>query len=61
MTLNNQELIERFISYILSVKRYSPLTARNYRHDLEEFLSWGFRNAGGQKRGSAPMDDEALG
>lgn len=47
MTLNNRELIDRFISYILSVKRYSPLTARNYRHDLEEFLSWGEESSGG--------------
>ena len=47
MTPTNLQLIEQFISHILSIKRYSPLTARNYRHDLEEFLHWGELSSGG--------------
>ena len=47
MTLTNLQLIEQFITHILSIKRYSPLTARNYRHDLEEFLRWGELSSGG--------------
>lgn len=47
MTPTNLQLIEQFITHILSIKRYSPLTARNYRHDLEEFLRWGELSSGG--------------
>lgn len=32
--------IEEFISYLESEQRYSPLTVRNYRHDVEAFASW---------------------
>ena len=31
---------ERFIEYIEAERRYSPLTVRNYRRDLELFISW---------------------
>ena len=41
MKTNNLQLVEQFLSYIASVKRYSPLTVSNYAHDLEEFLRWG--------------------
>lgn len=33
-------MIDTFISYIKTERRYSPLTVRNYRHDLEIFSSW---------------------
>lgn len=39
--MTNREVIELFIGYLLSERRYSALTARNYRHDVEQFLSWG--------------------
>ena len=39
--MTNLEVIERFIDYLLSERRYSALTVRNYRHDVEQFLAWG--------------------
>ncbi len=33
-------MIDRFIAYIESERRYSPLTVRNYRRDLEAFAKW---------------------
>ena len=33
-------MIERFISHIRSERRFSPLTVRNYRHDVECFAAW---------------------
>lgn len=39
--MTNREVIELFIGYLLSERRYSTLTARNYRHDVEQFLAWG--------------------
>ena len=33
-------MIERFIEYISSERRYSELTVRNYRRDIENFTSW---------------------
>ncbi len=33
-------MIERFLTYIESERRYSPLTLRNYTRDLELFLQW---------------------
>lgn len=33
-------MLEKFITYIESERRYSPLTVRNYRHDVECFLAW---------------------
>ncbi|MFR9603750.1 MAG: tyrosine-type recombinase/integrase [Rikenellaceae bacterium] len=33
-------VIERFLTYIESERRYSPLTLRNYKRDLELFLQW---------------------
>ena len=45
-TLTNAEIIQRFIDYIESERRYSPLTVRNYRHDIEQFVSWGERLSG---------------
>ena len=33
-------MIDAFITYIEAEKRYSPLTARNYRHDLQIFAAW---------------------
>ena len=39
--MNNQALIDKFITYITAERRYSPLTARNYLHDLTTFEEWG--------------------
>lgn len=39
--MTNREVIERFIDYLLTERRYSALTVRNYRHDVEQFLAWG--------------------
>ena len=39
--MQNQEIIERFRNYITAERRYSPLTVRNYMHDIEEFVAWG--------------------
>ena len=39
--MNNQALIDKFITYITAERRYSPLTARNYLRDLTTFEEWG--------------------
>ena len=39
--ISNAEIMERFFAFIGSHRRYSPLTVRNYRHDVEEFIAWG--------------------
>lgn len=39
--MQNRQIIECFSSYITAERRYSPLTVRNYMHDVEEFLRWG--------------------
>ena len=39
--MTNREIIDRFLDYLLSERRYSALTVRNYRHDVEQFLAWG--------------------
>lgn len=33
-------MVEAFMTYIQAERRFSPLTVRNYRHDIESFLSW---------------------
>lgn len=33
-------MLERFIQYIEAEKRFSPLTVRNYRRDIERFIHW---------------------
>ena len=33
-------MIDQFISYIESERRYSPLTVRNYRRDIANFAEW---------------------
>lgn len=33
-------MIDAFVTYIQAEKRYSALTVRNYRHDIESFVSW---------------------
>lgn len=33
-------MIDRFITHIAAERRYSPLTVRNYRHDIEQFAQW---------------------
>ena len=37
----NSEIIERYRNYITAERRYSPLTVRNYMHDIGEFVAWG--------------------
>ena len=32
-------MLDEFIRYIEAERRYSPLTIRNYRHDVEQFLA----------------------
>lgn len=43
--ISNAEIMERFLSHITSERRYSLLTVRNYRHDIEEFVHWGEGNS----------------
>ena len=38
-------MIDAFITYIQAEKRFSALTVRNYRHDIESFVSWCASNA----------------
>lgn len=33
-------MLDRFIRYLLAERRYSPLTVRNYRRDVERFVAW---------------------
>ena len=33
-------VVDDFLRYIASERRYSPLTVRNYRHDIESFIEW---------------------
>ena len=33
-TTTNAALVERFAAYLAGERRYSPLTVRNYRHDM---------------------------
>ena len=46
VTITNAEITQRFLDYIESERRYSPLTVRNYRHDVKLFISWGERLSG---------------
>lgn len=38
-------MIDAFVTYIQAERRYSALTVRNYRHDIESFVSWCASNA----------------
>lgn len=40
-TTTNAALAERFAAYLAGERRYSPLTVRNYRHDIAAFVAWG--------------------
>lgn len=33
-------MLAEFIQYLTAERRYSPLTIRNYRNDVEKFLAW---------------------
>lgn len=33
-------MLDEFIRYLEVERRYSPLTVRNYRHDVAQFLAW---------------------
>lgn len=39
--MQNRQIVECFRNYITAERRYSPLTVRNYMHDVEEFMRWG--------------------
>ncbi len=39
-------MIGAFITHIQAEKRYSALTVRNYRHDIQSFATWCASNAG---------------
>lgn len=39
--MTNAEIINSFLDYLTAERRYSALTVRNYRHDVEQFLAWG--------------------
>ena len=45
--ISNAEIVERFLAFISSHRRYSPLTVRNYARDIEEFVSWGEQGVAG--------------
>ncbi len=46
--MQNKEVIKCFLDYLLSERRYSPLTVRNYRHDVLSFCAWGEASAEGE-------------
>lgn len=50
-------MIDRFIAYIEAERRYSPLTVRNYRHDIECFAAWWCDHRG--RDSFAPSEVEA--
>lgn len=33
-------MLQEFLQYLTTVRRFSPLTVRNYRRDVENFLAW---------------------
>ena len=39
------DMINAFITYIQAERRFSALTVRNYRHDIESFATWCASNA----------------
>lgn len=47
LLLSNTGMIERFTEYLTSERRYSALTVRNYRRDIELFTQW-CRSSGGE-------------
>ena len=53
----NTELLEGFVEYLLIERRYSPLTVRNYRHDISLFAEWGEATSAGFSLLSARSED----
>lgn len=49
-------MIDRFIEYIESERRYSELTVRNYRRDIENFATWFCQQRGLQSKGLENFD-----
>ncbi len=49
-------MIDRFIEYIKSERRYSELTVRNYRRDIENFATWFCQQRGLQSKGLENFD-----
>ena len=33
-------MLDDFLNYLAAERRFSPLTVRNYRRDIERFLAW---------------------
>ncbi len=48
--VENDVVLERFTAYIEGERRYSPLTVRNYRHDIRSFVAWGEAAAAGKAK-----------
>ncbi len=44
---DNATIVDRFVDYLAAERRYSPLTVRNYRRDIENFAAWGTETSGG--------------
>ena len=38
--MGESSMIDAFVTYIQAERRYSALTVRNYRHDIESFVAW---------------------
>ncbi|MBE6193457.1 MAG: integrase [Rikenellaceae bacterium] len=49
-------MIDRFIKYIKAERRYSELTVRNYRRDIESFATWFCQQRGLQSKGLENFD-----
>ena len=52
-------MINAFITHIQAEKRYSALTVRNYRHDIESFVAWCASNANIPTEDFNPTDIKA--
>ena len=52
-------MINAFITHIQAEKRYSALTVRNYRHDIESFVAWCASNANIPTEDFNPTDVKA--
>jgi site-specific recombinase XerD len=54
---DNERVLADFIQYLLTERRYSPLTVRNYRHDISLFAEWGEATSAGFSLLSARSED----
>lgn len=51
-------MLERFLEYLVAERRYSPLTVRNYRRDIDRFLEW--RRGRNEPCDPAQIDTDAI-